>query len=1689
MPTPYWGQLPPPQARRLSESSDQTEHRQSLDRSSFSQPRYSSNRASQQTTITDTPTDSTYTPLASPTASNALGSGLTPRPPSLSYTRYQQPQELAENRRRQTSRGQSDDTYEFANTSLPPVAPDVPKAPPGSYKHSYGNSGLSYSDNSADLPGLSHGLEPRVNVANMEPETFYKDATPPAERQLRQPAHDRVYQNFNDGVVSPEHLERELVRSGSIRRPPNEYRTDRRDPTSTRRRESLGPEPQQKMWAADRSPLQKLELTLDSITKEEKRARVEAAERRARERAAQISESARTVGQNQPHPERQTDQQLQFRNKGQPVVGEPSRHAATADSDQAIPPAATSYGTLSQDSPEVGQQYGLSGQSPRSKIPVPKSRSVSATTNGTPQRNLSFRERAATHERDLPQEPSQDSSHVAQTTILGGNFVPVRSGSNKLKKNPPGDPWYNVRREADERSAERSATYNRYDATDGNNNAEARSPLYDANFAATQPRGGMPRDMSPPIEYSPRPPARGKTFGEDKYVEEPQSRIRGLVAAIGFGRSNSMGADRRPSSSDPPQNMPILSGRFMPHSTFDASLNRRDELATSGELSRASPLNQNHQITAPAKAYQGTQPSDRGTKSVKFQDSGHVSETPDDNMSDSTHHRHRLREYLHHEGLKPGQGTYREPVYLDEWKQGTAGLLSGPLLDLSQDPTQLPEKNTPWWEANSKRRPSFSAQPPKRTFDSANDEEEARTTFNPPLYLKCGPLLRYCGTRVEELSARVTRDNVPLDKEIWRGSVMIVTQDSDSSYDTAPTLRLFVQPIELLPPPPAELHGEQPLLPEYVDPIVGIPKVGHRGETLYVRPVDQLEEAKDLSMVEPDDGLFELIRSLPDDDTDAPDPRGSFPNRKRRIEVDGEKLGKYKDVRGLRLHAERGHTFWRFNIEIELRDKQQRIAYRINRGPATGFWVPARGESMNIMFYSCNGFSQSVNPDDFSGPDPMWRDVLNDHQTRPFHVMIGGGDQLYNDAVANKAKLFREWIALKNPLHKSNAPFTAAMQDELETFYLERYMMWFSQGLFGLANSQIPMVNMYDDHDIIDGFGSYPHHFMKSPVFSGLGNVAFKYYLLFQHQSLPNETEESEPSWCLGVKPGPYINQPSRSLFVSLGARVALLAVDARTERTREEVMHPKTWSKLMDRCYDKIEKGKIQHLLVLLGVPIAYPRLVWLENILTSRLMDPIKALGKFGLLGNLVNSFDGGVEVLDDLDDHWTAKNHKDERRVVIEDLQDLAVDKSIRVTILSGDVHLAAVGQFYSNPKLRIPKHEDFRYMLNVISSAIANTPPPDLMADVLNKRNKVHHFDKETDENMMPLFGHGVDGKPRNNKNLLPHRNWCSIREYVPGHTPPPTPPPDEFEYTPEAAPAGSRGGLFRRLSLSKDRGPVLRPDVPKDTTDRSRPPLSGGFMRSFSRRGSISSDVGRPESNGLTRTLSLGARPRKLFRRNSSKSRPDDGGINGSWGQDDEDDFTPPAPLHSPQAGRNSLGLRGGAGSEYEIGDEAQFTARSPRRAFTQPMQSTMQRQHPYASGSDDGGALTRPFHRTPTGLSIKKIERHGPERYEVNTEGSLEVCLNVEVNPKDPAGITVPYRMLVPRLWYEYRGEGSPEPEIPVKNKLVKRMSHEQGPEYGYGEQDFMEAPPKRVSGLRRWLSNRGKSNQGHLQEDEWDGE
>ena len=264
-------------------------------------------------------------------------------------------------------------------------------------------------------------------------------------------------------------------------------------------------------------------------------------------------------------------------------------------------------------------------------------------------------------------------------------------------------------------------------------------------------------------------------------------------------------------------------------------------------------------------------------------------------------------------------------------------------------------------------------------------------------------------------------------------------------------------------------------------------------------------------------------------------------------------------------------------------------------------------------------------------------------------------------------------------------------------------------------------------------------------------------------------SEKPDRQFIIGKRPGPYVEERSRSLYMQLGARVAFMGIDARTERTRHQVNYEDTYEVIFDRVNRELStsSGTIKHLIVLLGVPIAYPRLAWLENLFTSPLIAPIRLLNKrFGLAGGFFNSFDGQVDLLDDLDDHYTARQHKKERKELIHRLQKVAKAHSVRVTILGGDVHLAALGRFYSKPKLNIPADRDHRYMANVISSAITNKPPPKAVANLLARRNKIHHLDHETDETLMKLFDKdpGATSITANSNHVtMPSRNYAIIQE--------------------------------------------------------------------------------------------------------------------------------------------------------------------------------------------------------------------------------------------------------------------------------------------------------------------------------------
>ncbi|KAH7912158.1 hypothetical protein BJ138DRAFT_1005044 [Hygrophoropsis aurantiaca] len=600
--------------------------------------------------------------------------------------------------------------------------------------------------------------------------------------------------------------------------------------------------------------------------------------------------------------------------------------------------------------------------------------------------------------------------------------------------------------------------------------------------------------------------------------------------------------------------------------------------------------------------------------------------------------------------------------------------------------------------------------------------------MEPHLQLMVGPLL--CYDTMDE-------------NGLWHGAALIVTADSGSVYEPYPVLTYQWDPEEQAMPP-------------------GEPRAA-RSFDLGPHPAD------------PHATALSGFPSGPEADYFAGD-RKKNPDQTQH--VTGQEIYVYAGNGGT-------FTFWRFLIQLQLGDNELRIKYSINGGMQLCFTVPARNQNMRWAAHSCNGFSAGVNQDEFRGPgfkngyDPMWIDLLQKHAQEPFHVLVGGGDQLYCDSLTREPEM-QDWVTQQKPEGKKNYPLTQEIAQCIDRFFFNHYCSSFRNGAFARANSSIPMLNMcvLTAHNVIkiDGFGSYPEDLQKSPVFSAIGSRGYFFFLLFQCFINPaidglddRRGRHVYNSLILGA-PGPYVGVPSHSRLSYLGPNVWILLLDCRAERKKDQVCSPFEYQKVFD-CMKNLPPG-VEHLIVQVGIPIAYPRLVFLETALDSK-FNPLTALGRSGALGlgSFVNKFNAEAELLDDLNDHWTAKAHKKERNWLIQQLQGFAKTKRIRVSFLSGDVHCAAVGELKTlvrgngrNSKtIEAPPATDFRYMINVVTSAIVNTPPPNgvitMVSTLATKTHRTMHY-AETDETMYPLFSHEPDGTSRKNKFIMGRRNWCA-----------------------------------------------------------------------------------------------------------------------------------------------------------------------------------------------------------------------------------------------------------------------------------------------------------------------------------------
>lgn len=378
----------------------------------------------------------------------------------------------------------------------------------------------------------------------------------------------------------------------------------------------------------------------------------------------------------------------------------------------------------------------------------------------------------------------------------------------------------------------------------------------------------------------------------------------------------------------------------------------------------------------------------------------------------------------------------------------------------------------------------------------------------------------------------------------------------------------------------------------------------------------------------------------------------------------GELMTETGVVAAERLTEVCGHVAWRYRFTLPARSDAW---YRLD---GARHQVNANCEDdLRIAYLSCDGMEHGDEQRDPGERNLMWRRMAERHARAPFNLMLHGGDQIYADEVVEAHPASARWPEEIPPEIDSaqRTELRAALRDA----FFRRYLFEYTQPHFASLAASVPSLAMWDDHDICNGWGSLDPRLLDSTVGRELFAAAREFFLLFQLGAGPDRLPRS----CL--------DQTGESL--SWAVRLPglhILAPDLRSERRPNRVMGEHGWRALR-QALAGIERGKI---LLLSSVPALGPRLSLVE-----RVMQVTPWLEKYE----------------SDLRDQWQSRRHRDEWRRFLRALISAHERPGVSVTVLSGEIHLAARATMRTNTG---DLHQ-------LIASGIAHPPPPAAYARTL------------------------------------------------------------------------------------------------------------------------------------------------------------------------------------------------------------------------------------------------------------------------------------------------------------------------------------------------------------------------------------
>jgi hypothetical protein len=325
----------------------------------------------------------------------------------------------------------------------------------------------------------------------------------------------------------------------------------------------------------------------------------------------------------------------------------------------------------------------------------------------------------------------------------------------------------------------------------------------------------------------------------------------------------------------------------------------------------------------------------------------------------------------------------------------------------------------------------------------------------------------------------------------------------------------------------------------------------------------------------------------------------------------------------------------------------------------------AFGGDLRIAFVSCNGQEEGDTDRKPAERNVLWDRLAADHRRAPLNLLLHGGDQIYADEIVDEHPVARKWGEPNGDAGEgTDAATVEDIRRTLSRALFRRYLKLHVYPQTAALLARVPSLAIWDDHDICDGWGSLSDSKLDSPVGRAIFALAREHFLIFQLGG----AAEALPETCID------------RTGTSLGWRVALpglhvIAPDLRSERRRTRIIGPAGWQ-VLDEALSDAEGSQV---LLLSSVPALGPRLSLVEAV-----MHMIPTMQKYE----------------DDLRDQWQSRTHRDEWQKLLRRLLKAHVAPSTRVTLLSGEIHLATRGTLAAEGG---PIHQ-------LVASGITHPPPP-------------------------------------------------------------------------------------------------------------------------------------------------------------------------------------------------------------------------------------------------------------------------------------------------------------------------------------------------------------------------------------------